>query len=77
MHLLNPLSIKCELYGLVTLTALALMGTITLSGSILYHRMLDYRIDKMRTAAEIAAGYAQSLEDQVQAVGFITNIRAA
>ena len=51
----------------MALTALALAGTVGFSGSILYNRMLDDRIDKMRTAAEIAIGYAQLLENQVKA----------
>src|SRR5689334_17638741 len=67
MHLFNRMPIRYKLYAMVTLAALALAGAVGLSANILYHRMLDDRIDKMRTATEIATGYAQSLEDQVKA----------
>ncbi len=67
MRLLNRMPIRYKLYAMVTLAALALAGAVGISATILYHRMLDDRIDKMRTAAELATGYAQSLEDQVKA----------
>jgi methyl-accepting chemotaxis protein len=67
VRLLNRLPIRYKLYALVTLTALALAGAVGFSGRILYNRMLEDRIDKMRTAAEMATGYAQLLEDQVKA----------
>jgi methyl-accepting chemotaxis protein len=67
VRLLNRMPIRHKLYAIVTLAALALAGAVSLSAAILYQRMLDDRIDKMRAATEIAAGAAQSLEDQVKA----------
>jgi methyl-accepting chemotaxis protein len=67
VRLLNRVPIRYKLYAVVALAALALAGTVVLSADILYGRMLNDRIDKMRTAAEIAVGYAQSLESEVKA----------
>ncbi|HTI84770.1 MAG TPA: methyl-accepting chemotaxis protein, partial [Acetobacteraceae bacterium] len=75
MHLFNRMPIRYKLYAMVTLAALALAGAVGFSANILYHRMLDDRIDKMRTATEIATGYAQSLESQVKA-GKLTRAEA-
>jgi methyl-accepting chemotaxis protein len=67
VRLLNRMPIRYKLYAMVALTALALAGAVGLSADILYQRMFEDRIDKMRTAAEMAAGYAHLLEDQVKA----------
>ncbi len=66
MHLLNRMPIRYKLYILVALTALALAGAVGFAANILYDRMLNDRIDKMRAATDIAASYAQLLEDQVK-----------
>src|SRR5690349_4209390 len=75
MRLFNRLPIRYKLYAMVALAALALAGAVGFSADILHQRMLDDRIDKMRTAAEIATGYAGLLEDQVKA-GKLTRAEA-
>jgi methyl-accepting chemotaxis protein len=67
MRLLNRMSIWHKLLALVALAAVAIAGAVGFSGTILYHRMLNDRVDKMRAATEIAIGYAQALDDQVKA----------
>src|SRR3954452_22787491 len=67
MRLLNRMPIRYKLYALVMLAALALAGAVGFAANVLYNRMLDDRIDKMRAATDIAAGYAQALEEQVKA----------
>ena len=75
MRLLNRMPIRYKLYILVALTALALAGAVGFSVNILYGRMLNDRIDKMRAATDIAASYAQLLEDQVK-TGKVTRAEA-
>ena len=75
MRLLNRLPIRYKLYAMVTLAALALAGAFGFGADLLYGRMLADRIDKMRAATDMAASYAQSLEDQVQA-GKLTRAEA-
>jgi methyl-accepting chemotaxis protein len=66
-RLLNRMSIRYKLYGMAALGGLALTCTIGLSLNLIYDRMVEDRIDKMRTATDLAANYAQALEDQVNA----------
>src|SRR5262245_1008143 len=61
------MSIRYKIYAVVLLTAFALAGAVGMSASILHGRMLQDRVDKMRTAAEVAAGYVALLEDEVKA----------
>src|SRR4051794_19166263 len=75
VRLLNRMPIRYKLYALVGLAALALVGAVGFSGYLLYNRMLEDRVDKMRAATDIAASYAQSLEDQVKA-GKLTHAEA-
>ncbi|MEJ0016501.1 MAG: methyl-accepting chemotaxis protein [Acetobacteraceae bacterium] len=74
-RLLNRMSIGHKLYAMVALSALALAAAIGLSVDLMYNRMLDDRIDKMRTATDLAAGQAQAFEDQVKA-GRLTRAEA-
>ena len=67
LRLLNRMSIGHKLYAMVALAALVLAGAVGYSAHLLYDRMLDDRIDKMRTATDLAASQAQALEDQVKA----------
>jgi methyl-accepting chemotaxis protein len=75
VRLLNRMPIRYKLYALVALAALALVGAVGFSADLLYNRMLEDRVDKMRAATDMAAGYAQSLEDQVKA-GKLTRAEA-
>jgi methyl-accepting chemotaxis protein len=75
VRLLNRMPIRYKLYAMVALTALALAGAVGLGAELLYSRMLDDRVDEMRAATDIAATYAQSLEDQVKA-GKLTRAEA-
>jgi methyl-accepting chemotaxis protein len=75
VRLLNRMPIKYKLYALVALAALALVGAVGFAAHLLYNRMLEDRIDKMRTATDLVAGYAQLLEDQVKA-GKLTRAEA-
>ncbi len=67
MHVLSYLRLRTKLALLLGMSALVLIVSIGISASILRQRMLDDRIDKLRSVVEMSMGLAQSLENQVAA----------
>jgi len=58
-------SLRAKLALLTALAALATICTIVASTALMYHRMIDDRIDKLRAITTLAEGLAQSLQDKV------------
>jgi methyl-accepting chemotaxis protein len=75
MQLLGRLKIKAKLGLLMGLSALALVAAIFIAAQILHQRMMADRIAKLRAITEVAAGVAQTLEQQV-AAGKMTRAEA-
>jgi methyl-accepting chemotaxis protein len=71
MNLLSRFRLRTKLTFLLGLSVLAVLACISLAGSQLHDRLLDDRVEKLRTAAEMLLGMAKSLEQQVTA-GSIT-----
>jgi methyl-accepting chemotaxis protein len=67
MNLLSHLKLRTKLTLLLGLSALAVIASIGLAASQLHQRMLDDRVDKLRTAAQMSLGLAASLETQTAA----------
>jgi len=67
MQLLSHLRLRTKLTLLLGLAALAVIASVGLAASQLHQRMLDDRVDKLRTAGQMTIGLAQSLEQQVAA----------
>jgi methyl-accepting chemotaxis protein len=65
MHILSLFKLRTKLVMLLGLSALALVASIAVAGSMLHQRMIDDRVDKLRAVVETALGVAQSLESQV------------
>ncbi|HUN51115.1 MAG TPA: cache domain-containing protein, partial [Candidatus Sulfotelmatobacter sp.] len=67
MKLLSSCKITTKLTLLLGLSALALVALATLAASFQYQRMMDDRIEILRSVVDTAAGVANSLEAQVKA----------
>ena len=67
MNFLTRLTLRAKLTLLIGLSALAVVGAIAASSSLIHERMFADRIDKLKSVTEAALGLAQSLEDQVVA----------
>jgi hypothetical protein len=65
MRILSGFRLRTKLTLLAGFTALAVVGVIAVSLSILYRSMLDDRVDKLRAVVQSSIGLAQSLENQV------------
>jgi methyl-accepting chemotaxis protein len=67
MNVLSHLRLRTKLTLLVGLSALALVIAIGAAGTLMRQRMLDDRVDKLRSIALTATGFAQSLQARVDA----------
>jgi methyl-accepting chemotaxis protein len=67
MGFINKIRIRTKLLLVLGLTGLSLAGAIWASTSILYDRMLQDRIAKLRAVVEMASEQAQALDAQVKA----------
>src|SRR5580692_10843760 len=67
MSVFSHLSLRLKLAILLVLSALALMASIVVAGSVLHGRMVDDRVDKLRAVVDTALGIATALEKQVAA----------
>ena len=61
----RQLTIQAKLWTLVGLMLLALVVLVGLASGILFQRMMDDRIDKLKSIVEITYGLAQQAEDLV------------
>jgi hypothetical protein len=67
MKFLSRLRLRTKLALLLGLFALALVVSIGAAASLLRHRMVDDRVDKLRAVVQSTIAIAQSLEDRVLA----------
>ena len=67
MNLLSRLRLRTKLTLLLGLSALAVVASIGLAASQLQQRMLDDRVDKLRTATQMFIGYAAAQERRIAA----------
>ncbi|WP_454618834.1 methyl-accepting chemotaxis protein [Bradyrhizobium cenepequi] len=67
MNLLSRLTIRTKLASMVALAALTVFAIIAGAAWINRNRMLDDRVEQMRTAVDLLYGVAQSLQDEVAA----------
>ena len=67
MTLLSRLRLRTKLALLMMVSAAALVVLASISASMMYHRMIDDRIDKLRSLVLTVRGFAESLESEVQA----------
>jgi methyl-accepting chemotaxis protein len=67
MTLLSRLKLRTKLALLLGLSALAVVVSIGAGASLMHGRMINDRIDKVRAVVLAATGFAQSLQDQVDA----------
>jgi methyl-accepting chemotaxis protein len=65
MKLLSSLRIRTKLTLLLSLSAIALVLSMSVAASLIRQRMFDDRVDKLRGVTETALGIAKALEDQV------------
>jgi methyl-accepting chemotaxis protein len=75
MMLLSRLKLRSKLALLLGMAALAVVGSTAAGGTMLYDRMFDDRIEKLRTAVDVAVSLAKGLETEVQA-GKLTHEQA-
>jgi hypothetical protein len=75
MNILSRLRLRTKLGLLLGLSAIALITSIIAAASLMHHRMLDDRVDKLRTVVNVTMGFAESLEKQVTA-GRLTHDQA-
>ncbi|MEZ2147211.1 cache domain-containing protein [Bradyrhizobium sp. DN5] len=75
MQLLSHLKIRTKLASMVCLAALTVTAIIGVSALLSKSRMMEDRIQQMRTAVELLYNYAQSLQDEVTA-GKLTQAEA-
>ena len=61
MNLLSQLKIRTKLSAMVALAAVTVCAIIALSASLSQSRMMNDRIEQMRTAVELLSGMGQSL----------------
>lgn len=67
MNLLSQLKIRTKLASMVALAALTVFAIVAASASLSRSRMMDDRVEQMRTAVDLLYGMAQSLQDEVAA----------
>ncbi|MCK1718501.1 methyl-accepting chemotaxis protein [Bradyrhizobium sp. 141] len=67
MKLLSHLKIRTKLASMVCLAALTVAAIIGVSAVLSKSRMMEDRVQQMRTAVELLYNYAQSLQDEVTA----------
>jgi len=67
MNILSRLRLRTKLVLLMGLSALALIVTIGIAASVMRHRMIDDRFDKLHAEVDSAMGLAQALQDEVAA----------
>ena len=75
MKLLSHLKIRTKLASMVCLAALTVTAIIGVSAVLSKSRMMEDRVQQMRTAVELLYNYAQSLQDEVTA-GKLTQAEA-
>ncbi|WFU68837.1 methyl-accepting chemotaxis protein [Bradyrhizobium sp. CB2312] len=75
MKLLSHLKIRTKLTSMVCLAALTVTAIIGVSAVLSKSRMMEDRVQQMRTAVELLYNYAQSLQDEVTA-GKLTQAEA-
>ncbi|MDA9421269.1 methyl-accepting chemotaxis protein [Bradyrhizobium sp. CCBAU 53380] len=75
MKLLSHLKIRIKLASMVCLAALTVTAIIGVSAVLSKSRMMEDRVQQMRTAVELLYNYAQSLQDEVTA-GKLTSAEA-
>ena len=63
--LLHYLTIKAKLLLLAGLSAISVLAATMAASSFLYQKMLDDRVDKLRSIVETASGLAQALQQNV------------
>ena len=67
MKLLSHLKIRTKLASMVCLSALTVTAIIGVSSVLSKSRMLEDRVQQMRTAVDMLHNLAQSLEEEVGA----------
>ncbi|MCA1542878.1 cache domain-containing protein [Bradyrhizobium sp. NBAIM32] len=67
MKLLSHLKIRTKLASMVCLAALTVTAIIGVSAVLSKSRMMEDRVQQMRTAVELLYNYAQALQDEVTA----------
>ena len=67
MKLLSHLKIRTKLASVVVLAALTVFAIVAIAATLSRSRMLDDRINQMRTAVDLLYGLAQSFQDDVTA----------
>ncbi|AMA57984.1 methyl-accepting chemotaxis protein [Bradyrhizobium sp. CCGE-LA001] len=75
MKLLSHFKIRTKLASMVCLAALTVTAIIGVSAVLSKSRMMEDRVQQMRTAVELLYNYAQSLQDEVTA-GKLTQAEA-
>ncbi|WP_439363169.1 methyl-accepting chemotaxis protein [Bradyrhizobium sp. DASA03005] len=75
MKLLSHLKIRTKLASMVCLAALTVTAIIGVSAVLSKSRMMEDRVQQMRTAVELLYNYAQALQDEV-AAGKLTQAEA-
>ena len=75
MKLLSHLKIRTKLASMVCLAALTVTAIIGVSAVLSKSRMMEDRVQQMRTAVELLYNYAQALQDEVTA-GKLTQAEA-
>ncbi len=66
MRLLENLTIRVKLIALVSVSVLASLIVITISSTVSHQRMVDDRIDTIRSVVEMAVGLAKGLNAEVE-----------
>jgi len=67
MHILSRLALRTKFALLLGLSALGVVVSIAAGSSMLHQRMIDDRVDKLRTVVESTIAVARSLDSQVAA----------
>ncbi|WP_029009493.1 methyl-accepting chemotaxis protein [Azospirillum halopraeferens] len=67
MHLLRNVSIRIKLSALVAVSLLAPLTVIGVSSTFTYQRMVEDRVSTIRSVVEMAAGFAKTLNAEVEA----------
>jgi methyl-accepting chemotaxis protein len=67
MNLLSQLKIRTKLASMVALAALTVCAIIAVAASLSESRMMNDRVNQMRTAVDLLVGMAQTLQDEVTA----------
>jgi methyl-accepting chemotaxis protein len=67
MNILSHLRLRTKLLLLLGLSAVALIASVSAGASLMHGRMINDRIDKVRSVTLAAIGFAQSLQARVNA----------